>query len=69
MKLLVSAVVKLVSGLLLCFLLLFAPAGTWNYPGGWLFCGLLFLPMVLLGLVLYRRAPELLRKPGLNWTR
>lgn len=62
MKLLVSAVVKLVSGLLLCFLLLFAPAGTWNYPGGWLFCGLLFLPMVLLGLVLYRKAPNLLKK-------
>ena len=62
MKLLVSAVVKLVSGLLLCFLLLFAPAGTWNYPGGWLFCGLLFLPMVLLGLVLYRKAPDLLKK-------
>ena len=62
MKLLVSAVVKLVSGLLLCFMLLFAPAGTWNYPGGWLFCGLLFLPMVLLGLVLYRKAPDLLKK-------
>ena len=62
MKLLVSAVVKLVSGLLLCFLLLFAPAGTWNYPGGWLFCGLLFLPMALLGLVLYRKAPDLLKK-------
>ena len=62
MKLLVSAVVKLVSGLLLCFLLLFAPAGTWNYPGGWLFCGLLFLPMELLGLVLYRKAPDLLKK-------
>ena len=62
MKPLVSAVVKLVSGLLLCFLLLFAPAGTWNYPGGWLFCGLLFLPMVLLGLVLYRKAPDLLKK-------
>ncbi|MCI7020731.1 MAG: isoprenylcysteine carboxylmethyltransferase family protein [Clostridiales bacterium] len=62
MKLLVSAVVKLVSGLLLCFLLLFAPAGTWNYPGGWLFCGLLFLPTVLLGLVLYRKAPDLLKK-------
>ena len=62
MKRLVSAVVKLVSGLLLCFLLLFAPAGTWNYPGGWLFCGLPFLPMVLLGLVLYRKAPDLLKK-------
>ena len=62
MKLLVSAVVKLVSGLLLCFLLLFAPAGTWHYPGGWLFCALMFLPMLVLGLVLYLKAPELLKK-------
>lgn len=62
MKLLINAMLKLVSGLLLCFLLLFAPAGTWNYPGGWLFCALLFLPMLVLGLGLYRKAPELLKK-------
>lgn len=62
MKLLGNAILKLVSGLLLCFLLLFAPAGTWNYPGGWLFCGLLFLPMLVLGLALYRKAPDLLKK-------
>ena len=34
MKLLLNAALKLVCGLLLSFLLLFAPAGTWNYPGG-----------------------------------
>ena len=62
MKLLLNAMLKLVSGLLLCFLLLFAPAGTWNYPGGWLFCALLFLPMLVLGLGLYWKAPELLKK-------
>lgn len=62
MKLLINAMLKLVSGLLLCFLLLFAPAGTWNYPGGWLFCALLFLPMLVLGLGLYWKAPELLKK-------
>lgn len=62
MKLLLNAMLKLVSGLLLCFLLLFAPAGTWNYPGGWLFCALLFLPMLILGLGLYRKSPELLKK-------
>ena len=32
MKLLMNAIVKLVSGLLLTALLLFGPAGTWNYP-------------------------------------
>ena len=62
MKLLLNAAVKLVCGLLLSFLLLFAPAGTWNYPGGWLFIGLLFLPMLILGLALYLKAPELLKK-------
>ena len=62
MKLLLNAAVKLVCGLLLTVLLLFAPAGTWNYPGGWLFIGLLFLPMLILGLALYLKAPELLKK-------
>lgn len=62
MKLLLNAAVKLVCGLLLTVLLLFAPAGTWRYPGGWLFCGLLFLPMLILGLALYLKAPELLKK-------
>ena len=62
MKLLMNAALKLVCGLLLSFLLLFAPAGTWNYPGGWLFIGLLFLPMLILGLALYLKAPELLKK-------
>ena len=62
MKLLMNAALKLVCGVLLSFLLLFAPAGTWNYPGGWLFIGLLFLPMLILGLTLYLKAPELLKK-------
>lgn len=62
MKLLMNALIKLTAGLLLTFLLLFAPAGTWNYPGGWLFCALLFLPMLVLGLALYLKAPELLKK-------
>ena len=62
MKLLLNAALKLVCGLLLSFLLLFAPTGTWNYPGGWLFIGLLFLPMLILGLALYLKAPELLKK-------
>ena len=62
MMLLANAIAKLVSGLLLTALLLFAPAGTWHYPGGWLFCGLLFIPMLILGLALYRKAPELLKK-------
>lgn len=62
MKLLLNALLKLVLGLGLTFALLFVPAGTWNYPGGWLFCALLFQPMLIFGLVLYFKAPELLKK-------
>ena len=62
MKLLMNAALKLVCGLLLTVLLLFAPAGTWYYPGGWLFIGLMFLPMLILGLTLWLKAPALLKK-------
>ena len=62
MKLLVQALVKMISGMLLMGLVLFLPAGTWRYPGGWLFCGLLFVPMLVLGAVLLWKAPELLEK-------
>lgn len=62
MKLLVQALAKMISGMLLMGLVLFLPAGTWHYPGGWLFCGLLFVPMLVLGAVLLWKAPELLEK-------
>ena len=62
MKLLISALTKYLAGILLMGLLLFLPAGTLNYPGGWLFCGLLFVPMFLLGVVLFIKAPDLLAK-------
>lgn len=62
MKLLCNALLKLAAGLALTAVLLFLPAGTWRYPGAWLFCGLLFLPMLILGLGLFWKAPELLQK-------
>lgn len=62
MKLLVQALVKMISGMLLMGLVLFLPAGTWHYPGGWLFCVLLFVPMLVLGAILLWKAPELLEK-------
>ena len=34
--LLVQSLLKMLSGLLLMGLVLFLPAGTWHYPGGWL---------------------------------
>ncbi len=62
MKLLFRALIKFTLGLLLVGLLLFLPAGTFRYPNGWLFLGLLFIPMLLLGIVLFFKAPALLEK-------
>ena len=52
----------MLSGMLLVALVLFLPAGSWNYFNGWLFCGLLFLPMLVLGALLLWKAPALLEK-------
>lgn len=62
MKLLMKALVKFLIGLLLVAALLFAPAGTFDYINGWLFIGLLFVPMIFLGIVLFIKAPALLEK-------
>ena len=62
MKLLINALVKFVMGFLMIGLLLFLPAGTFAYPNAWLFICLLFIPVAIMGVVLYLRAPELLEK-------
>ncbi len=62
MKLIFKALMKLLSGLVLLSLLLFFPAGTFQYAGAWVLMGLLFVPMLLLGIVLFLKAPELLEK-------
>ena len=61
-KLLFSALTKFLCGLILVGVLLFLPAGTLRYTGGWLFIALLFIPMIFLGVVLFVKAPELLQK-------
>ena len=62
MRLLLNALTKYIMGLLLVGALLFLPAGTLDYTNGWLFIGLLFVPMLFLGIVLLVKSPELLRK-------
>lgn len=62
MKLLISAVTKMLAGLILVGLLLFLPAGTLSYNGAWLFIALLFIPILILGIVLFIKAPKLLEK-------
>lgn len=62
MKLLTEALVKFSCGLLMVGLLIFLPAGTFAYTYGWLFLGLLFVPMLIAGFVMLAKSPEFLRK-------
>lgn len=61
-KLLINALTKFTCGLLLVGLLIFLPAGTLYYTGGWLFLGLLFVPMLIAGFVMLFKSPEFLAK-------
>ena len=61
-KLFFQALTKFVIGLLLIGLLLFLPAGTFDFWQAWLFIGILFVPMLIAGMVLMIRQPDLLRK-------
>lgn len=62
MKLLCSALLKVTFGILLVGAMLFLPAGTLAYERGWLFMGLLFVPMLIAGFVMLFKAPELLAR-------
>ena len=62
MKLLINALTKFICGLILVGLLIFLPAGTLHYPGGWLLIGLLFIPMLIAGFVMLFKSPAFLEK-------
>jgi len=62
MKLLVNALMKFFCGLLLVGLLIFLPAGSLGYAKGWLLVGLLFVPMLLAGFVMFFKSPAFLAK-------
>lgn len=62
MKLIIQALTKYLCGLVLVGVLLFLPAGGFAFPNGWLFLGLLFIPMLILGIVLFIKSPNLLEK-------
>ena len=60
-KLFIKAITRYVMGILLVMLLLFLPAGSFNYWNAWLFCGLLFIPMFCAGIVMMIKNPDLLK--------
>lgn len=62
MKLLLKAFIKGLMGLISFYLLLFLPAGSLYYPGAWLLMLILFIPMLILGMVMFIKTPELLKK-------
>ena len=61
-NLLIQALVKFISGVLVIAILLFIPAGTILYPNAWLLMGVLFIPMFFAGIILMFKNPDLLRK-------
>lgn len=61
-KLFIQAITKYLSGVILAGLLIFLPAGSLAYANGWLFMGILFIPMLLAGFVMMAKSPELLKK-------
>jgi protein-S-isoprenylcysteine O-methyltransferase Ste14 len=62
MKLFIEALTKFACGLLLVGLLIFLPAGTLCYTHGWLFIGLLFVPMLVAGFIMMAKSPDFLKK-------
>ena len=62
MKLLFRVITKFIVGLVLVGMLLFLPAGTFVYVNAWMFIALLFIPIFILGVVLFIKSPELLEK-------
>ena len=60
-KLFIQAIFKFLLGVVLVGLLIFIPAGTIHYFNGWLFMGLLFIPMFIAGIIMMIKNPSLLK--------
>lgn len=60
-KLFFQAIVKFLLGIVIIAALIFIPAGTFNYLNGWIFMGILFIPMLIAGIVMMLKNPELLK--------
>ena len=60
MKLFLQAIIKFLLGVVLVGLLIFLPAGTFNYLGGWILMGILFIPMFIAGIIMLVKNPKLL---------
>lgn len=61
-KLFFSALTKFLLGFILVALLIFLPAGSLEFANGWLFLGVLFIPMFIAGIIMMFKNPELLKR-------
>lgn len=61
-NLFIQAIAKFLLGVVLVGLLVFLPAGTLSFFNGWLFMGILFVPMLFAGIVMMIKNPDLLSK-------
>ena len=59
-KLFFEAIIKFLLGVMLVGLLIFLPAGTLKFFSGWLFMGVLFIPIFIAGIVMMIKNPQLL---------
>lgn len=61
-KLYIQAITKYLLGVILVGVLIFLPAGTLAYWQGWILMVILFIPMFMAGLIMMKKAPDLLKK-------
>ena len=59
-KLFIEAITKFILGVILIGALIFLPAGTLSFLGGWLLMAILFIPMFCAGIVMMIKSPSLL---------
>lgn len=60
-KLFFQAIIKFLLGVILVGLLIFLPSGTINFINGWIFMGILFIPMLIAGIIMMIKNPMLLK--------
>lgn len=60
--LLFRTIINFLMGVVMVGVLLFAPAGTFRFWNAWLFLALLFVPMLIIGIYLWLKQPDLLAK-------
>ena len=59
-KLFIEAISKFLLGVILVGLFVFLSAGTITYVNGWIFMGVLFIPMLIAGIIMMIKNPKLL---------